>query len=297
MTFQQIQYLLEVNKTKSISRAAKNLFVTSSSVSIAIHSLENELGYPLFNRSQRGITPTQKGTAVISRAKQIYETYQEINDLDLDPHTDIRISTCSYAPINNALVRLINEYRERNDINFSMCSYSVPEIINKLLTNELDCGIIFNFEPRLHILESKLKAKNLHWKKLQSLPVYFIIGKGHPLYDKENPKPSDFENHIILDGTQRALERSDYLRGLMTIRSKNVLVVSRAVVRYELLSMGYGYTICNKPTDDIIQQYGLRCIPIEGAAYALLLITNPAQKHPPEIERFLDILDEELEKS
>lgn len=294
MTFQQLQYLLEVNRTRSISQAAKNMFVTSSSVSIAIHSLENELGYPLFFRSQRGITPTQKGAAVISRAKQIYETYQEINDLNVEPHTDVRISTASYTPIDNALVRLVNENRDRNDISFSMYSYSVPEIMTKLLANELDCAVILNFEPRLHILESRLKERNLHWKKLKSIPVYFIIGKGHPLYDKDDLKPSDFENQIILDGPQRAMERSDYLRGIMSIRSRNILVASRAAVRYKLMSMGYGYKIGNKPDDDIINQYGLRCVPIEGATYALLLITNPAQQRPKEIDRFLEILDEEL---
>ena len=42
MTFQQLQYLLEVNRTGSFTTAAKNLFVTQSSVSNAITSLEKE---------------------------------------------------------------------------------------------------------------------------------------------------------------------------------------------------------------------------------------------------------------
>lgn len=47
MTFQQLQYLLEVNRTGSFTAAAKNLYVTQSSVSNAITTLENEIGTPI----------------------------------------------------------------------------------------------------------------------------------------------------------------------------------------------------------------------------------------------------------
>ena len=50
MTIQQLEYLLEVNRAGSITAAAKNLFVTQSSVSCAVGALEAELGIPEENR-------------------------------------------------------------------------------------------------------------------------------------------------------------------------------------------------------------------------------------------------------
>ena len=45
MTFEQLNYVIEVSKTGSINKAAVNLFVSQSSLSQAIQNLEKELGY------------------------------------------------------------------------------------------------------------------------------------------------------------------------------------------------------------------------------------------------------------
>lgn len=296
MTFQQLQYLLEVNRTRSISQAAKNQYVTSSSVSISINALEKELGYPIFIRTQHGLSPTPKGQTVIEYAKRIFDTYQQLNSIDQETRTYVRISTGSYEPIFNAYVRLVLENADRDDVSFAMYNYTTNEIIQKLVYSELDCGVVFNFEPRIHILETKLKKKNLQWRNLKSIPVYFIIGRGHPLYHKENITAQDFENDILLDGPARNLERSDFLRGYMTINSKRTLVAARSAVKYQLMAAGYGYMISNMPPNETIEKYGLRCIPMEGASYRLISIINPNNELSPEVKRFLEMLDEELLK-
>ena len=68
MTFQQLQYFLEVHKAGAFSQAAKNLFITTSSISIAISNLEKELGYPLFVRTQKGLILTANGQKVLDHA-------------------------------------------------------------------------------------------------------------------------------------------------------------------------------------------------------------------------------------
>jgi len=50
MTLTQLRYFREVAETKSFTVAAKNLFVSQSSISIAIKDLEKELEFPLFIR-------------------------------------------------------------------------------------------------------------------------------------------------------------------------------------------------------------------------------------------------------
>ena len=65
MTIQQLQYILEVNRTRSITQAAKNLYVTQAGISSAISSLEDELGFQIFSRSWQGAIPTERGAKVI----------------------------------------------------------------------------------------------------------------------------------------------------------------------------------------------------------------------------------------
>ncbi|MDE5779483.1 MAG: LysR family transcriptional regulator [Lachnospiraceae bacterium] len=65
MTLNQLLYVVEVSKTKSINATAHTLFVTQSCVSTAIRELEDELGIIIFNRTNRGITITKDGEAFI----------------------------------------------------------------------------------------------------------------------------------------------------------------------------------------------------------------------------------------
>ena len=50
MDMNQVRYFLAIVKTKSFSEAAYELFISQSSISKQIKSLENELGVVLFER-------------------------------------------------------------------------------------------------------------------------------------------------------------------------------------------------------------------------------------------------------
>ena len=76
MTFPQLQYLLEIHRAGSITQAAKNLFVSQSSVSVALNAIETELGFPVFIRNRKGLVPTPQGVEAIAHAKRIVESYQ-----------------------------------------------------------------------------------------------------------------------------------------------------------------------------------------------------------------------------
>ena len=120
MTFQQLRYLLEVHKTGSISKAAENLFVSRPSVSLSISSQEAELGYPLFIRSQNGLIPSPQGRTVIKYANNICQTHEMIKNINTKEQTTIRLSVIKYAPVDKAIIRLLNEYKDRHDISFSI---------------------------------------------------------------------------------------------------------------------------------------------------------------------------------
>ena len=44
MTFQQLEYIVEISKCGSINKAAQKLFLSQSGISTAVRELENELG-------------------------------------------------------------------------------------------------------------------------------------------------------------------------------------------------------------------------------------------------------------
>ena len=61
MTLTQIQYVLAVAETGTISAAAKRLFIAQPSLTASIKELENELQVTLFRRTNKGVTLTPEG--------------------------------------------------------------------------------------------------------------------------------------------------------------------------------------------------------------------------------------------
>lgn len=78
MTIQQLRYAVEVEKCHSITIAAENLHMSQPNLSRALRELENALGFPIFNRTPRGIVPTAKGEEFLHYAGSILKRFDEM---------------------------------------------------------------------------------------------------------------------------------------------------------------------------------------------------------------------------
>lgn len=100
MRIEQLVYLVEVVDSGSMSKAAKNLFVTQPAVSNAISALEEEIGWPILERTVSGVKPTTKGKLVVDNARFIihlvHNWSKEIDPKNLEKITgDIYIANSS----------------------------------------------------------------------------------------------------------------------------------------------------------------------------------------------------------
>ena len=71
MELRQLRYAAALAKTKNFSRAAESLYITQQTLSQQIRRLEEELGFPLFTRSTRSVSLTEKGAALLRRAEEV----------------------------------------------------------------------------------------------------------------------------------------------------------------------------------------------------------------------------------
>ena len=75
MTLQNLKYIIEIADSNSFSRAAKNLYVSQSTLSTAVQDVEQSLGIRLFHRSNRGVTLTFDGEDFIRYARAVSYTH------------------------------------------------------------------------------------------------------------------------------------------------------------------------------------------------------------------------------
>lgn len=71
MKIEYFKYFLEICNCKSISKSAKNLYISQQALSSAIKNLENDLGASLFIRNQSGVVLTPYGESFKNHATEI----------------------------------------------------------------------------------------------------------------------------------------------------------------------------------------------------------------------------------
>jgi len=64
MNLTDLHYVVEIEKSGSISKAAKELYVAQPNLSKAIKHLEREFGISIFERSSKGVKATRRRTEI-----------------------------------------------------------------------------------------------------------------------------------------------------------------------------------------------------------------------------------------
>lgn len=78
MTFEQIKSFLAIVKFNHFTLASQELYISQSSISKHIKSLEKELGVELFNRQHRNVKLTEAGEEFYKFAKKSMKDYYNI---------------------------------------------------------------------------------------------------------------------------------------------------------------------------------------------------------------------------
>ena len=81
MNILHLKYAVEVAKTRSISKAAENLYMGQPNLSRAIKELEESLGITIFRRTTKGISITPDGEEFLQYARQIVQKVDEVEQI------------------------------------------------------------------------------------------------------------------------------------------------------------------------------------------------------------------------
>lgn len=188
MTLDQINYILEIGKTCSFSKAANNLFISQSALSLAIQSVERELGRPLFSRTKKGVFPTPYGKALIRYLTPIQIQLRQIDTLFLKGK-EINILTFvlandGFQVASETFIELFQKYQSAGVYMKQLDSYS-NEAKSLISSGQSDVGFIRLWSCYKKIEQSQFNAMNLLYHQICTTGVAVGVGPGNPLYDRE----------------------------------------------------------------------------------------------------------------
>ncbi|GII27866.1 LysR family transcriptional regulator [Planotetraspora mira] len=81
MNLQQLRYVVATAEHRTMTDAARSLYIAQPALSRAIRDLERELGMTLFARSGRGVVVTAHGRRVVKLAREALDAVHEIEAL------------------------------------------------------------------------------------------------------------------------------------------------------------------------------------------------------------------------
>src|ERR1700682_1908897 len=80
LEFRQIRYALSVAKERSFTKAATRLNISQSAVSEQVKLLEDEVGFPLFRRTPRGVDVNDAGRTFLYEAERVVGDVLSLSD-------------------------------------------------------------------------------------------------------------------------------------------------------------------------------------------------------------------------
>ena len=199
MNIQYIKYALEVAKHKSISKAARSLYMGQPNLSRAIKELESELGITIFERTSKGINPTPDGEEFLQYAKRILLQIEEVEEIyRVGKRKKSHISVC--VPRAGYIAYAFAELSKHIALDYPAEIFyketNSMRTINNVLKGDYNLGIIRYQTTIEKYFESLFLEKNLISETITEFSYVLAMSEKNPLANKDNIQPEDLSQYI-----------------------------------------------------------------------------------------------------
>ncbi|VCU71160.1 HTH-type transcriptional regulator GbpR [Pigmentiphaga humi] len=181
----QLQVFERVLERRSLSRAANELNLTQPSVTKAIYELEKFVGAPLFERSNRGVVPTELAHLLGRRVKTLMAELRYMTD-ELNAALTGESGHVIVGTLIAASAKLLPEaisllMRDHPGIRVTISEGPSSQLFPALATGDLD--IVVGRLPERDIALSYALPLTHH--TLYEEPLLAVVGAHHPLAREE----------------------------------------------------------------------------------------------------------------
>ena len=287
MKLYQIDYLLEVCKYGSFSKAADALLVSRPAVSRAMKDLEDEFGVAIFQRTTTGVVPTEAGEIILEKSKKIShllgELRSEVSALkssedDQNDHLlHIGISftaRCCFLPF------LSEFWRVHPDVQMKLTDLSDAFVDRGFLNPDYDLEIALS-DDRPH--------EDIEFLEIEDSVLTFCCSKKHPLAGRSHVSIMDIKDEPLV-GLNYLEEQKNLVIALFDrfgLRANMAYMTQQVSFLREMVRENLCCSI--KPRQSIENDPDIVTIPIDEAEpLHLRILWNSSIRHNSAFHSFID---------
>lgn len=288
MELRQLRYFLKAAELLNFTDAAKQLYITQSTLSQQIKQLETELNVLLFDRIGKKVFLTEAGNEFLPFAKQTVGdadlAVQRIQDLQGIRTGSLRIGityslSFGLAPI---ILRFMKEYP---NIKLEVFYNTAQELLQMLKDRDLDFVLSFS----MAVMDEQVEETDLY-----EVPLCAIVHLRHPLAFQKNISLKELKQYSLVLPS-RGLSARSALNDLLQTNDLKLdphLEMNDANILLQLVESSLYVTVLSKTT--ILGRPELRAIPIKeqqnGMMASVLTMKGAYQK--ASAEAFLKLFEE-----
>ena len=190
-----------VARAGSLSRAARELGWTQPAVSQQLQRLERETGTPLLLRSTRGVSLTEAGRVLLSRADvvagELHMAAEEMAALAQLRGGRVRLVTypSAAATLVPQALRLLRD--DHPAVEVGIVEAEPPEASTAVAQGEADLGLVFGYQG------PPAEEGDLVWRPLNIEPVDLVLPPEHPAAGRRDVRLSALADEAWIGGCLR----------------------------------------------------------------------------------------------
>lgn len=284
-TFHQLQVFLKIVETKSITKAAVELFLTQPAVSIQFKNLQNQFDIPLAEVIGKQIHITDFGYEIAGMAERIINEVYAINYKTLT-YKGILSGRLKLAIVSTGkyiMPYFLTEFLKKHpNIELTMDVTNRSKVIESLEKNEIDFALVSVLPAKIEVEEEILMENRL-----------YLIGNGQEKFTKVPYDRSIFSKIPLIyreqgSGTRVVMENF-FETSKVQVRKKMELTSNEAIKQAVMAGLGYSVMPLIGVHTELLNK-NLQIIPVTGlpvkSVWRLIWLKN--KKMSPVAQSFLD---------
>jgi DNA-binding transcriptional LysR family regulator len=234
-----LYYFYVIAKNRSITGAARELFLSQSSLSIQMKQFETALDRKLFHRRKTGVELTEFGVVVFHSAERIFQEVDRLSDSLEQVDHQIR-GSFTIGTVN------------------SIGIYLLPDLIKAFKEYYPEVGITIDFRSAREVIEmvqaGKIDIAIITWNRryadlismpLQTNKMFLVCHPQHPLAGSEGISPRELEKYAFIGYEEGSPTRimMDALFKRMKLEVEYMMETSNTATIKHMVLAGLGLAI------------------------------------------------------
>ena len=300
MKLEQMQYIVTIYETGSISRAARKFYTSRPNISNAVKNLENELGFEIMERGTGGVSFTKKGQLLVQKCMQILKEVEDIHKLTEEKDRgSFSIVNPNCPPVENAFIRLGHWAGEELGLSqYQFSIYREYQYEGMRLLNQKKADLALTVSPNLRApsMQKEISERGLEYRKLWDIQCNVNLSRSHPLVKENEFNFQKLWEYPFVEYSIEGDRGSPYNRisEVSFINLSKLFRVDSGHMRMKVISKtnSYGVGIAMPPS--WAEEYQIISIPIPGLTMEFGCIRRKGELSGRLETQFMEFLVDEM---